>query len=168
MAKPKKKPTKRKRATADRRLKGLKLTTKQKTCLVKCAKTCAPKLIGAMRGSTPRRRAAPTKKPTKGVSGRVVRVAKAATRPKFDRNGFPICPGGTYFVTRAASHHLRSFDKEGRETTHGWFQSLGAAKKYIACQQWSDAFKGAAFTITKESPAVRRALAARQARYNWD
>ena len=168
MAKPKKKPTKRKRATAARRVKGLKLTTKQKTCLVKCAKTCAPKLIGAMRGSTPRRRAAPTKKPTKGVSGRVVRVAKAATRPKFDHNGFPICPGGTYFVTRAASHHLRSFDKEGRETTHGWFQSLGAAKKYIACQQWSDAFKGDAFTITKESRAVRRAHAARQARYNWD
>lgn len=168
MAKPKKKPTKRKRATAARRVKGLKLTTKQKTCLVKCAKTCAPKLIGAMRGSTPRRRAAPTKKPTKGVSGRVVRVAKAATRPKFDHNGFPICPGGTYFVTRAASHHLRSFDKEGRETTHGWFQSLGAAKKYIACQQWSDAFKGDAFTITKESLAVRRAHAARQARYNWD
>ena len=102
------------------------------------------------------------------MSGRVVRVAKAATRPKFDHNGFPICPGGTYFVTRAASHHLRSFDKEGRETTHGWFQSLGAAKKYIACQQWSDAFKGDAFTITKESLAVRRAHAARQARYNWD
>lgn len=146
-----------------------KKTSKKSTrCPRGTAKTCAPKLIGAMRGSTPRRRAAPTKKPTKGVSGRVVRVAKAATRPKFDRNGFPICPGGTYFVTRAAAYHLRSFDKEGRETTHGWFQSLGAAKKYIACQQWSDAFKGDAFTITKESLAVRRAHADRQARYNWD
>lgn len=168
MAKPKKKPTKRKRATADRRLKGLKLTTKQEKCLIKCAKTCAPKLIGAMKGGATRRRAAPTKKPTKGVSGRVVRVAKAATRPKFDRNGFPICPGGTYFVTRAATYHVRSVDREGRQVTHGWFPSVAVAKKYIACEQWSDAFKGDAFTITKESLAVRRAHAARQARYNWD
>lgn len=162
------KPAKKKRATADRRLKGLKLTTKQKKCLIKCAKTCAPKLIGAAKGAAPRRRAAPTKKPTKGVSGRVVRVAKAATRPKFDRNGFPICPGGTYFVTRAATYHVRSVDREGRQVTHGWFPSVAVAKKYIACEQWSDAFKGDAFTITKESLAVRRAHAARQARYNWD
>lgn len=164
----KSKPAKKKRATADRRLKGLKLTTKQEKCLIKCAKTCAPKLIGAMKGGATRRRAAPTKKPTKGVSGRVVRVAKAATRPKFDRNGFPICPGGTYFVTRAATYHVRSVDREGRQVTHGWFPSVAVAKKYIACEQWSDAFKGDAFTITKESLAVRRAHAARQARYNWD